>query len=94
MQEEEAREQSRREEEEAGPEIEITVTETEPAKKQEEEVSKVETDQEPEKPLELVFPPMPKNLWKPPQEVPTERLGSGVNKKVTAVSHYSIKTLF
>ncbi|XP_020297326.1 radial spoke head protein 6 homolog A, partial [Pseudomyrmex gracilis] len=35
-----------------------------------------------EKPLELVFPPLPVNPWRPPAEVPAERIGSGLNKKV------------
>ncbi|KAK2580599.1 hypothetical protein KPH14_007718 [Odynerus spinipes] len=35
-----------------------------------------------EKPLELVFPPLPVSTWKMPPEVPPERIGSGVNTKV------------
>ncbi|XP_029661316.1 radial spoke head protein 6 homolog A [Formica exsecta] len=34
------------------------------------------------KPLELVFPPLPVNPWRPLPEVPAERIGSGLNKKV------------
>lgn len=36
------------------------------------------------KPLELVFPPLPVNLWRPLPEVPAEKIGSGLNKKVRA----------
>lgn len=36
------------------------------------------------KPLELVFPPLPVNPWRPLPEVPAERIGSGLNKKVRA----------
>ncbi|KAG7202738.1 hypothetical protein KM043_009912 [Ampulex compressa] len=32
--------------------------------------------------LELTFPPMPVNSWKPPQEIPSEKPGTGLNKKV------------
>jgi len=35
-----------------------------------------------EKPLELVFPPPPVNPRRPPTEIPAERIGSGLNKKV------------
>ncbi|XP_018396304.1 PREDICTED: radial spoke head protein 4 homolog A [Cyphomyrmex costatus] len=34
------------------------------------------------KPLNLVFPSLPVNPWIPLSEVPTERIGSGLNKKV------------
>lgn len=36
------------------------------------------------KPLQLVFPPLPVNLWRPLPEVPAEKIGSGLNKKVRA----------
>jgi len=37
-----------------------------------------------EKPLDVfTIPPMPVNLWSPPPEVPAEKLGSGLNKKVS-----------
>ncbi|XP_076665778.1 radial spoke head protein 4a [Andrena cerasifolii] len=32
--------------------------------------------------LKLVFPPLPTHSWKPPPEIPAERIGSGVNVKV------------
>jgi hypothetical protein len=31
----------------------------------------------------FTIPPMPVNLWSPPPEVPPEKLGSGLNKKVS-----------
>jgi len=31
----------------------------------------------------FTIPPMPVNLWSPPPEVPAEKLGSGLNKKVS-----------
>jgi len=34
------------------------------------------------KPLELIFPSLPVNSWKPLPEIPIERIGSGLNKKV------------
>lgn len=34
------------------------------------------------KPLELVFPSLPVKFWKPLPEIPIERIGSGLNKKV------------
>lgn len=34
------------------------------------------------KPLELIFPSLPVNPWRPLPEIPMERLGSGLNKKV------------
>lgn len=34
------------------------------------------------KPLELVFPPLPVSLWKALPEIPIERIGSGLNRKV------------
>jgi len=34
------------------------------------------------KSLELIFPSLPVNSWKPLPEIPIERIGSGLNKKV------------
>lgn len=34
--------------------------------------------------LDLVFPPIPKSLWKPPSIVPVEQIGTGLNKMVLA----------
>lgn len=39
------------------------------------------------KPLELVFPSLPVNPWRPLPEVPAERIGSGLNKKVRAFTN-------
>lgn len=36
-----------------------------------------------EKPLELVFPPLPVVSWITPPEIPSETIGTGLNKKVT-----------
>ncbi|XP_072747686.1 radial spoke head protein 4 homolog A [Anoplolepis gracilipes] len=44
------------------------------------EISHVDTGAE--KSLELVFPPLPVNPWRPLSKVPAERIGSGLNKKV------------
>jgi len=35
-----------------------------------------------EEPLELIFPSLPVNSWKSLPEIPIERIGSGLNKKV------------
>lgn len=35
-----------------------------------------------EKILELIFPPLPVSSWKPLPEIPKEKIGSGLNKKV------------
>ena len=32
--------------------------------------------------LNLVFPPLPQCTWKPPPEVPPEKIGSGANAQV------------
>ncbi|XP_011878263.1 PREDICTED: radial spoke head protein 6 homolog A [Vollenhovia emeryi] len=34
------------------------------------------------KPLELIYPALPTNPWRPLPEIPIERIGSGLNKKV------------
>ncbi|XP_046605104.1 radial spoke head protein 6 homolog A [Neodiprion virginianus] len=39
-----------------------------------------------EKHLVLNFPPLPEGHWKPPPEIPSERIGTGVNKKTYFVS--------
>ncbi|CAL1675127.1 unnamed protein product [Lasius platythorax] len=63
-------------------EAEVVKTETEAV---DETVGATEIPQEDTgtgKPLELVFPPLPVNPWRPLPEVPAERIGSGLNKKV------------
>jgi len=35
-----------------------------------------------EKPLDLAFSPPSVNPWRPPTEIPAEKIGSGLNKKV------------
>ena len=39
-------------------------------------------DQPTEERLELIFPPLPENQWKPPIQIPPEPIGTGLNKKV------------
>jgi len=34
------------------------------------------------KPLKLIFPSLPVNPWTPLPEIPIERIGSGLNRKV------------
>ncbi|XP_043255228.1 radial spoke head protein 6 homolog A [Colletes gigas] len=48
----------------------------------EDETEDAEAKEEKEEGLKLVFPPLPTHSWKPPPEVPAERIGSGVNAKV------------
>ncbi|XP_054010347.1 radial spoke head protein 6 homolog A [Hylaeus anthracinus] len=49
----------------------------------EDEMEDTETKEEKdEEGLKLVFPPLPTPSWKPPPEVPSEKIGSGVNAKV------------
>ncbi|XP_012137342.1 radial spoke head protein 4a isoform X2 [Megachile rotundata] len=48
----------------------------------EEDAEEAEAEAKEEEGLKLVFPPLPTHSWKPPPEVPPERIGSGVNTKV------------
>ncbi|XP_076234627.1 radial spoke head protein 4a [Calliopsis andreniformis] len=41
-----------------------------------------EAEEKEEEGLKLVFPPLPTHSWKPPPEIPLERIGTGVNAKV------------
>lgn len=45
-------------------------------------VEMTENPRKEEKSLKLSFPPLPVNSWKPLPEVPIEKIGSGLNKKV------------
>lgn len=41
-------------------------------------------------PLELVFPPLSVNLWRTLPEVPAEKIGSGLNKKVRTFTSFQL----
>lgn len=95
IQEGEVADQAKREREESDAEVAAKAAEDEAAeKKAQEEATKeaadatfgagVQSENEVEKKKELVlnFPPIPETHWKPPAEVPLERIGTGVNKKV------------
>ncbi|TGZ46243.1 Radial spoke head protein 4-like protein A [Temnothorax longispinosus] len=90
LQEEEHEIQSRREKEEAEVEtaVKLAAEEAERKIKKEDMEGTVETTGNPRKdtsegkPLELVFPSLPVNPWIPLPEIPIERIGSGLNKKV------------
>lgn len=58
------------------------VEETEISQEEEEEKPEIPREGEEEEPLELAFPPLPVNTWRSPLEIPTEKIGSGLNKKV------------
>nr|XP_034177169.1 radial spoke head protein 6 homolog A [Osmia lignaria]XP_034177170.1 radial spoke head protein 6 homolog A [Osmia lignaria] len=78
-------EEQKRQEEEAKAEEARKVAEetTETVEKEAEgDAEEAEATDEKEEGLKLVFPPLPTHSWKPPPEVPSERIGSGVNTKV------------
>lgn len=67
----------------------MKLTEEEAARKMKEDMERTDErtgsphkDKSEGKPLELIFPSLPVNPWKPLPEIPIERIGSSLNKKV------------
>ncbi|XP_025991672.2 radial spoke head protein 6 homolog A [Solenopsis invicta] len=59
-----------------------TKIEEEDVKRNVEMPSNLRKDTSEGKPLQLIFPPLPINLWSSLPEIPMEKIGSGLNKKV------------
>lgn len=84
--------QSRKEEEKIEAETAAKLVEEEATTKIEKEDMEGTVGTE-EKSLKLVFPSLPVNPWRPLPEIPIERIGSGLNKKVRIYGAFNYRNI-